>query len=252
MRYGLCPSLWAHLGKELGVRAPELASLKALYGRRSTLFEHQQLAEHTLGFRGITEHQNRAFVQVLRNEAARLPDKDQMLVFARRWLCDHKCLIESKRAFNTQITTALDLFETQTGEIITATVPNDMLDKCCRTLAEFRPDGQIQQSWLWEAPACDPQEHRQASSRSPVRAYRHTPSVTVLQEWKSLTPDHALRLLRRHASSWQRRLIGSVESSSLTKWLFCRSEFIDHSQRPCHSPPLRQAHLRAGWRRHST
>ena len=154
MRYGLCPSLWAHLGKELGVRAPELASLKAQFRRRSTLFEHQQLAEHTLGFRGTTEHQNRAFVQVLRNEAARLPDKDQMLVFARPWLCDHKCLIESKRAFNTQITTALDLFETQTGEIITATVPNDMLEKWCRTLAEFRPDGQIQQSWLWEAPAC--------------------------------------------------------------------------------------------------
>ena len=67
-------SLWTHLGKELDVRAPELASLKALYGRRSTLFEHQQLAEHTLGFRGMTEHQNRAFVQVLCNEAARLPD----------------------------------------------------------------------------------------------------------------------------------------------------------------------------------
>ena len=146
-------SLWAHLGKELGVRAPELASLKALYGRRSTLFEHQQLAEHTLGFRGMTEHQNRAFVQVLRNEAARLPDKDQMLVFARRWLYDHKFLIESKRAFTTQITTALDLFETQTGAIITATVPSDLLDKWHRTLAEFRPDGQIQQSWLWEAPA---------------------------------------------------------------------------------------------------
>ena len=71
----------------------------------------------------MTEHQNRAFVQVLRNEAARLPDKDQMLVFARRWLYDHKFLIESKRAFTTQITTALDLFETQTGAIITATVP---------------------------------------------------------------------------------------------------------------------------------
>jgi TnpA family transposase len=146
-------SLWAHLGKELGVRAPELASLKALYGRRSTLFEHQQLAEQTLGFHGMTEHQSRAFAQVLRNEAARLPDKDQMLVFARRWLYDHKFLIESKRAFNTQITTALDLFETHTGELITSSVPNELLKKWCDTLAEFRPDGQIQQSWLWEAPA---------------------------------------------------------------------------------------------------
>jgi len=146
-------SLWAHLGKELGVRAPELASLKALYGRRSTLFEHQQLAEQTLGFHAMTDHQSRAFAQVLRNEAARLPDKDQMLVFARRWLYDHKLLIESKRAFNTQITTALDLFETQTGELITSSVPSELLKKWRDTLAEFRPDGQIQQSWLWEAPA---------------------------------------------------------------------------------------------------
>lgn len=76
-----------------------------------------------------------------------------MLVFARRWLYDHKFLIESKRAFNTQITTALDLFETQTGELITSSVPSELLKKWRDTLAEFRPDGQIQQSWLWEAPA---------------------------------------------------------------------------------------------------
>ena len=61
-------------------------------GRRSTLFAHQQLqlAQQTPGFRGMTEHQNRAFVQVLREEAARLPDNDQMLVFAKRWLYDLK------------------------------------------------------------------------------------------------------------------------------------------------------------------
>ncbi len=146
-------SLWTHLGKELGVRPPELASLKAMYARGRTLFDHRQLAQDALGFRLPTEHQNRAFVQVLRDEAARLPDKDQMLVFARRWLYDHKFLIESNRTLQTQITTALELLEAQTGASITATVPNDMLDKWRRTLAEFRPDGQIQQSWLWEAPA---------------------------------------------------------------------------------------------------
>ena len=146
-------TLWAHLGKELGVRAPELATLKALYLRRSTLFEHQQLAQHTLGFRGMTAHQDRAFVQVLRDEAARLPDKDQLLVFARRWLYDHKFLIENNRAFRTQITAALDLLETETGASIATTVPDDLLDKWRHALAHFRPDGQTQQSWLWEAPA---------------------------------------------------------------------------------------------------
>jgi hypothetical protein len=48
-------SLWVHLGKEIGVRPPDLASLNALYGRRSTLYEHQQLAQETLGFRWMTD-----------------------------------------------------------------------------------------------------------------------------------------------------------------------------------------------------
>lgn len=146
-------SLWAHLGKELGVRPPEIASLKAMYARGKTFYDHRQLAQQTLGFRLPTEHQSRAFALALRDEATRSPDKDQMLVFARRWLYDHKFLIESKRAFNTQISTALDLFETQTGELITSSVPSELLKKWRDTLAEFRPDGQIQQSWLWEAPA---------------------------------------------------------------------------------------------------
>ncbi len=146
-------SLWAHLGKELGVRPPEIASLKAMYARGKTFYDHRQLAQQTLGFRLPTDHQSRAFALALRDEATRSPDKDQMLVFARRWLYDHKFLIESKRAFSTQISTALDLFETQTGELITSSVPSELLKKWRDTLAEFRPDGQIQQSWLWEAPA---------------------------------------------------------------------------------------------------
>jgi hypothetical protein len=35
-------SLWIHLGKELGVPPPEVASLKAMYSRGRTFFDHQQ------------------------------------------------------------------------------------------------------------------------------------------------------------------------------------------------------------------
>ena len=79
-------SLWTHLGKQLGVPAPELASLKAMYGRSRTLFDHQRIAQETLGFRSMSEHQIRAFVRTLRDEVTRLSDKDQLLMFARRWL----------------------------------------------------------------------------------------------------------------------------------------------------------------------
>ena len=120
-------ALWAHLGEEIGVRPPEIASLKTLYGRRSTLFEHQQLAQQTLGFRGMTDHQRRAFVQALRDEVTLLGDKDHLLMFARRWLYDHKLLIEHDRALRSQIVAALDLFESETGAIIAANVPSDVL-----------------------------------------------------------------------------------------------------------------------------
>ena len=53
-------TLWRHLGEELGVAAPELASLRALYGRGRTLFDHQQLACDVMRFRWMSEHQRRA------------------------------------------------------------------------------------------------------------------------------------------------------------------------------------------------
>ncbi len=46
----------------------------------------------------MTEHQSRAFVRTLRYEVTRLSDKDQLLMFARRWLYDHQLLIEHDRA----------------------------------------------------------------------------------------------------------------------------------------------------------
>ena len=45
--------LWRHLGEQLQVAAPDLASLRAMYQRGNTLFEHQQLACEVLGFRWL-------------------------------------------------------------------------------------------------------------------------------------------------------------------------------------------------------
>lgn len=80
------PGLWRHLGKELGVDAPELASLRALYGRGRTLFDHQQVACEALRFRWMSEHQRRALVRLLGDEVSRCADRDQLLVVARHWL----------------------------------------------------------------------------------------------------------------------------------------------------------------------
>jgi hypothetical protein len=38
------PSQWRHLGEHFSVAAPDLASLRSMYHRRRTLFEHQEVA----------------------------------------------------------------------------------------------------------------------------------------------------------------------------------------------------------------
>jgi len=57
------PALWRYLGVTLGVEAPDLASLRAMYGRGRTLFDHQQLACEAVGFRWMNEHQRRSLVR---------------------------------------------------------------------------------------------------------------------------------------------------------------------------------------------
>lgn len=76
-------ALWRHLSEELGIATPDVASLRTLYGREKTLFDHQQVACTALGFRWMSEHQRRSLVRELRDEVARCADRDQLLGRAR-------------------------------------------------------------------------------------------------------------------------------------------------------------------------
>ncbi len=59
-----------HLGRQLGCAPPRIASIRALYRRRHTLFDHQAAALHTLGRTEASEHAERGLVAYLRREAA--------------------------------------------------------------------------------------------------------------------------------------------------------------------------------------
>jgi hypothetical protein len=50
------PALLRHLGRELNIAAPDLASLRALYARGRTLFDHQHQACECLGWQATGEH----------------------------------------------------------------------------------------------------------------------------------------------------------------------------------------------------
>ncbi len=64
-------ALWKHLGEQFDVAAPDLASLRAMYGRGNTPFEQQQLACEVLDFHWLSEGQRWTLSGAIRLELTR-------------------------------------------------------------------------------------------------------------------------------------------------------------------------------------
>ena len=147
------PALWRHLGEPFNVIAPDLASLRAMYRRRRTLFEHQDVACATLDFHPSTEPQRRALVRVLRDELSRTADRQRLLGFARRWLYEHRMLVPRERDLRVMIRKAVRSQESALARSIYDTVDPLPLAEWYATLTRPRDDGTTTQTWLWAAPA---------------------------------------------------------------------------------------------------
>jgi Domain of unknown function (DUF4158) len=120
-------NLWQHLSAELGIDAPDLASLRALYHRDRTLYDHQQLACELLGFQHMSEHQRRSLVRALREEWSHRADREHLVAFARRWLYEHRLLIVHDRALRAMIAAAATQLETELAHEIQATVGSSLM-----------------------------------------------------------------------------------------------------------------------------
>jgi hypothetical protein len=81
-----------HLGRQLGCTPPRIASIRALYRRRRTLFDHQAAALSALGRTEASEHAKRGLVAYLRREAAAVFDNAELMARSRSWLVDHDYL----------------------------------------------------------------------------------------------------------------------------------------------------------------
>ncbi|WP_010188089.1 DUF4158 domain-containing protein [Sphingomonas sp. PAMC 26605] len=79
----------AHLGGELGIAPPRLASICALYRHHRTLFEHLDVARQALGLRDLTEHGESTLNGFLRRDAGDNFPGDDLAQAARAWLRDH-------------------------------------------------------------------------------------------------------------------------------------------------------------------
>jgi hypothetical protein len=90
--------LWSHIGEQVGVSPPEVASLRSLYTKRAqTLYDHQQVACEALGFQPMTEHQRRYVVRWLRETIAGRAGSTSLLPELKRWFYEHRILLIADR-----------------------------------------------------------------------------------------------------------------------------------------------------------
>jgi hypothetical protein len=147
------PALWKHLGNQFAEPAPDLASLRAMYRRRRTLFDHQDLACQVLEFRPLLEAQRRALVRSLRRELTRTFDRLRLLTYARQWLYERKLLVMREKDLRATISSAIRQFEAKLARTIQADVDAVQLRRWQQTVVQPRESSLTTQSWLWAPPA---------------------------------------------------------------------------------------------------
>lgn len=122
-------ALRRHLGSEFDITAPEVASLRAMYTRDRTLFDHQQVTCTVLDFRRMSEHQHHSLLCELRDEVARYADHDQLLAGPPPMSVQDQLTIVHERAIRTLIATTLIQLKAETDAAISANVDPELLDR---------------------------------------------------------------------------------------------------------------------------
>ena len=142
------PALWHHLGRHFGVAAPDLASLRALYRRRQTLFDHQALACDVLHFRSLRERERRALVRAIQDELTRTTDRERLAGFARHWLVERRLIVIRARDLYSMIAAAVRQYETALAKSIQASVEVGLLERWRQTLTAPHASGLTTQNWF--------------------------------------------------------------------------------------------------------
>jgi hypothetical protein len=90
-----------------------IASLKTLYQRRPTLYEHQQWVKEHLGIKPFDVTSQAALLEMLRVQAAAAADVDELVTTAQRWLYDRCRLIPGQRQITDMARHAFSAYEAQ-------------------------------------------------------------------------------------------------------------------------------------------
>ena len=142
-----------HLGDQLHILPPQLASIRALYRRRRTMFDHQHVAMEALGFRDPAPHAERALTAFLRRSAETTFRLDALVQEAQSWFYEHRYVAPAKRRLNSLVRGALRHVEREFGKEVTSTIGASVLSEWRAALLQRRSvDDRTNLEWLREPP----------------------------------------------------------------------------------------------------
>jgi hypothetical protein len=147
------PQVLAHIGAELGIAPPRLASIRALYRRRRTLFVHQDAAKQALGLHDLSEHGERALNGFLRREAGEKFLADELEQAARAWLHGHHYVQLPRRRLRSSASAARRHHDSGLLVSAVAAVGMDQAKAWPLELSETMPNGKTRLEWLRDGPA---------------------------------------------------------------------------------------------------
>ena len=143
-----------HLGEQLEIEVPDVASLRSLYEMRPrSLAEHQRFAYEALGFQQMTEHQRRYVVRWLRETLRGRTIGGSILPELKRWFYKHRILLIQDRELRRLVVQAQTAHEEQLFRALVDTYGYQKLFNWDKALSMSHGDSATTvQTWLDSAP----------------------------------------------------------------------------------------------------
>lgn len=148
------PAILAHLGDVIGCVPPRIASIRALYRRRRTLFDHQAEAQKLLGRCDAGDHALRGLTAYLRREAIANYTILDLSEKARTWLIERNYVLPRERAIQRICVKALRFQERALFEAVAGVADKNLRQSWVPALLAPSPDGDATTlEWLRTPPA---------------------------------------------------------------------------------------------------
>jgi hypothetical protein len=172
-------SLLRYVFEALGFAPLTIASLRSLYRRRPTLYEHQLWAKSHLGLKDVNDETEAELKGVLKLAAAEVAHPEEVAIVARQWLYDRRLLIPSSRRLQDWAREAFSGIEAQILGVVLAAVPPATIRRCRDSVYSLRAHAaETHLEWL-RTPS---KRHGRSSLAEIIEKIRYLKDLTV-HEW---------------------------------------------------------------------